>query len=159
MSFPRNIFAMNVPPGFNMCVATVKPASMSCACINSSKSCKPVTSGAPSPTIKSACFPSKCDRTSRTLSIDVISPCIVVTPSIGAIGCKSMATIFGSSSSFTPRASAGRYNFRLKTCDHDPGAAHRSTTCRTSRKISNDSSICSNLNADLARHPSSFALR
>ena len=43
------------------------------------------------------------------------------------------------------------------TCDQDPGAAHRSTTCFTSFKMPNESSICSSLNADLARHPSSLA--
>ena len=73
-SFPLKIFAINVPPGFNACVATVNPASINCACMNSSKSCRPVTSGAPSPTIKSTRFPSKCDNTSLTLSIDVTSP-------------------------------------------------------------------------------------
>ena len=43
------------------------------------------------------------------------------------------------------------------TCDQDPGAAQRSTTFLTFFRMSNESSICSSLNADRARHPSSLA--
>mmetsp|Transcript_9434 Transcript_9434/g.40061 ORF Transcript_9434/g.40061 Transcript_9434/m.40061 type:complete len:255 (+) Transcript_9434:256-1020(+) len=160
MSLPRKIFATYAPPCFRTCVATVSPARMSCACMNSSMSCRPVTSGAPSLTMRSARRPSpKCDKISRTLAMDVMSPCSCTTPSIGAIGCRSMATILGKSSSFTPASRAGRYTLRLSTCDQLPGAAHRSTTCFTPVKMSKLSSICSSLNALRARHPSSLALR
>jgi hypothetical protein len=46
----------------------------------------------------------------------VMSPWTWMTPSIGAIGCKSMATIRGRSPSFDSAEDfAGRYNWRLKT--------------------------------------------
>ena len=34
MSFPRKIFATYVPPSFNTCAQTFKPAKINCACIN-----------------------------------------------------------------------------------------------------------------------------
>eukprot|EP00962_Isochrysis_galbana_P017525 scaffold5037_cov114-Isochrysis_galbana.AAC.19 len=48
---------------------------------------------------------------------------------------------------------------RASTWDHEPGAAHRSTARVTPEKRSNSSSSWSNLKADRARQPSSFAFR
>eukprot|EP00982_Pelagococcus_subviridis_P004777 29339-Pelagococcus_subviridis.AAC.4 len=150
---------MYVPPGRRMCAHTARPARMSCACMNSSMSCSPVTSGAPSLTMRSASLPSKCVRTSFTLASEVMSPWICTTPSMGAMGWRSMATILGMSSAAVPASRAGIHSRREMTWLHEPGAAHRSTTCFTSLKTSKLSSICRSLNADRARHPSSFALR
>ena len=76
---------------------------------------------------------------------------------MGAMGWRSMATlrkVVGA----TPAATAGRYTLRLSTWLQLPGAAHRSTTFLTPRKMSKLSSICSSLRRR-ARQPSSFALR
>ena len=54
---------------------------------------------------------------------------MAITPSMGAMGWRSTATILGSS--FEPAAFAGRYNLRLKTWLQLPGAAHRSTAFLT----------------------------
>ena len=57
----------------------------------------PVTSGAPSHTTSSASRASspsrKTESTFATVSLDVMSPCSRVTPSIGAISWRSMATM------------------------------------------------------------------
>jgi hypothetical protein len=55
---------------------------------------------------------------------------------MGAMGCKSTATIFGgfvvfTSSSLFSTFNVGKYNFLLNTCDQLPGAAHKSTTFLT----------------------------
>ena len=69
----------------------------------------PVTSGAPSLMTRSALRPSvKCARISSTFAMEVMSPWIVVMPSIGAIGCRSMAISLGMSSSGNPFSFAGR---------------------------------------------------
>ena len=52
-------------------------------------------SGAPSDTTRSAFSPWKCEMTCSAVTLLVISPCIWVTPSMAAIGCRSTATILG----------------------------------------------------------------
>lgn len=42
-SLPLKIFAMNVPPGLRTCNVIDRAARRSCACMNSSRSCRPVT--------------------------------------------------------------------------------------------------------------------
>lgn len=102
-------------------------------------------SGAPSDTTISAYSPSKWEMTSLAVTSLVMSPCICVTPSMGAIGCKSTATIFGADSclhahpqdldaftqlghasavtgsrtqcdAYLPAWTAGKYNRLLSTC-------------------------------------------
>lgn len=72
---PRKIFAMNTPPGLSTCVTMVSAARISCACTYSSRSCRPVTSGAPSHTTRSAWWPSKWEMTADAVSSLVMSPC------------------------------------------------------------------------------------
>lgn len=128
----------------------------SCAWMYSSMSCMPVTSGAPSHTTRSASLswsPSlNVPSTSLIVASEVMSPWMVSTPSIGAISCRSTATILTS-----PAEAALLRRRRERTCDHEPGAAHRSTARVTLAKRSNSSSSCSSLYAERARQPSSLA--
>lgn len=148
MFFFWNIFVMNVSFGFNMCVVIVKSASMSCVCINLFKLCKFVMLGVLLLMIKFVCFLLKCDRILCILFIDVISFCIVVTFSIGVIGCKLMVIIFGSFFFLIFCVNVGRYNFWFKICDYDLGVVYRFMMCCMFWKILNDLLICSNLNVD-----------
>ena len=86
----------------------MRPARMSWACMNSSMSCRPVTSGAPSLMTRSALCPVKCARISSTFAMEVMSPWMVVMPSMGVMGWRSMEMSLGMSSSGTPFSFAGR---------------------------------------------------
>ena len=66
------------------------------SCKYSSISCSPVTSGAPSETTISDNFPSKWPIIWFAVSSAVISPCSCITPSMGAIFCRSTATTVAS---------------------------------------------------------------
>ena len=86
-----------------------------------------------------------------------------ITPSIGAMGCKSTATILGGAevvpSSSSLFSNVGKYNFLLKTCDQLPGAAHKSTTFLTSsRNKLKLSSICISLKRRPRSPPFLFSL-
>jgi len=94
-SLPRKIFATKFPPRRSVFVVMFRADNSSCACMYSSMSCSPVTSGAPSHTTKSARSPRKCPMIISAVDWAVISPWIHTTPGIGAISCKSTATIFG----------------------------------------------------------------
>ena len=77
------------------------------AATHSSMSCSPVTSGAPSHTTMSARRPEKCATMASAVRLDVMSPWSMCTPAIGAISCKSTATIFaGAGSGAAPSAGA-----------------------------------------------------
>lgn len=89
MSLPRKIFITREPPGASTCVVMLKAASSSCACRNSSMSCSPVTSGAPSHTTSSASWPLKKAMICSAVERRVMSPCSCTTPGIGAISCRS----------------------------------------------------------------------
>ena len=64
-----------------------------------------------------------------------MSPWIWITPGMGAMACRSTATIFTSSADF-PSALLGR-NLRDRTWLQLPGAAHRSTTFFTWKAVHN----------------------
>lgn len=71
-----------------------------------------------------------------------MSACRVVTPGRGVMGCKSSDTMVDVGGSV-----------RERTWDHEPGAAHKSTTLVTSAKRLNCEFSCRSLNAERARHP------
>mmetsp|Transcript_14194 Transcript_14194/g.40817 ORF Transcript_14194/g.40817 Transcript_14194/m.40817 type:complete len:221 (-) Transcript_14194:151-813(-) len=147
---PRKTLATMVPPGRRRAVVMRRADSRSCDWMYSSRSCMPVTSGAPSHSTMSARLPSKWERMADAVEGLVMSPCSVTTPSNGAISCRSTETIRGgpcSSSSPLAAASECRFtNLSRQTCDQLPGAAQRSTTRRVAGvKRSKWSSSCSSL--------------
>ena len=74
MSLPRKILATNVPPSLSVAVTMTNAANISWLCTYSSRSCSPVTSGAPSLITRSAWLPSKYEMTRSDVARDVISP-------------------------------------------------------------------------------------
>lgn len=117
-SLPRKIFATNAPPGLSTQTVRLSALRSSDACTYSSRSWRPVTSGAPSHMTKSAFDPApRCLKTSGRVLGWVMSACNVTTPGIGVIGWRSRAMMV---------LSVGRW--RERTWLHDPGAAQRSIT-------------------------------
>lgn len=118
--FVRKIFDTKFPPGRKTWRQMLKAAKTKFPWMNSSMSCKPVTSGAPSQITKSALFIvasllfSNFLRISSIVERFVMSPLICSTPSNGAIVWRSTATIF------TLSGSELLYNIRDKTCDQLP---------------------------------------
>lgn len=185
-SLPLKIFATNVPPGRSTHAASVSALRRSCDWMYSSRSCRPVTSGAPSERTRSASAeassppsfdedfnwdpPRRCECSKESVLGWVISACNVTTPGRGAIGWRSSATMM---IGWSGVERGERY--LLRTCDQDPGAAQRSTTRRTWGVVDGfgilESAVsmvgkrlnCSlswrSLNAERARYPCSFARR
>mmetsp|Transcript_17390 Transcript_17390/g.49785 ORF Transcript_17390/g.49785 Transcript_17390/m.49785 type:complete len:214 (+) Transcript_17390:552-1193(+) len=185
-SRPRKILATKHPPSWRTCEVMLMALSSSWPWTYSSMSCSPVTSGAPSQMTSSARWPWKCLMMLWAVSRLVMSPWMQCTPGRGAMGCRSTATIFTSSSSspspllssslfcccwsspLLSSSSSAWINRSASTCDHEPGAAQRSTARRTQQepsaaflvpKKSNSSSNCRSLKADRARYPDSLARR
>lgn len=102
-SLPRKILATNVPPGVRTHAARLRAERRRDDCTYSSRSCNPVTSGAPSEITRSAFTFSedvddddeleRCLKTNGSVEGCVISACRVITPGMGVIGCKSRAII------------------------------------------------------------------
>ena len=101
------IFATKVPPCLRRWVVMLRAASNSWACMYSSISCRPVTSGAPSHTTRSAFSPANSDTILLAVASLVMSPWSWVTPGRGAIACRSTATILTSW-----RSASGLWNYK-----------------------------------------------
>ena len=101
LSTNLNILATNVPPCLRTCVVMFRAARSSWAWIYSSISWRPVTSGAPSQTTRSAEPPSNSETILLAVESLVMSPCSWMTPGRGAMACRSTATILTSSLSIS----------------------------------------------------------
>mmetsp|Transcript_31019 Transcript_31019/g.89645 ORF Transcript_31019/g.89645 Transcript_31019/m.89645 type:complete len:204 (+) Transcript_31019:288-899(+) len=185
---PRKIFAQKDPPGRSKALAKCCADSNNWCCTYSSKSGRPVTSGAPSHTTRSASSPLKCPMTSFTVPTLVMSPWTCTTPAIGCIGYMSTATMHGAPSasaisssgavsampgSAAPSSAVGTARLpqlplpppgaapkrKASTWLQPPGAAQRSATFLTPFNRPISSSICKSLKAERARKPWHFASR